>query len=173
MLKQTKQCILTTFSPCLSLSLIPRNSLGIWKKKKKSPCLARGCEPDLNLEIKSAAGPKAGAAVWLRRWLVLLPTRDTAPRGMALAVPPKTAAYQLLWREEEAVGGRRLMQGAGGWSEEAGRREGRGPKPGDINKDEGKGGDCTLPKHECRQRPDQAAHLFTCHWFLFIYKHAR
>lgn len=44
------------------------------------------------------------------------PSSPTPPRGMALAVPPKTAAYQLFWREEAAVGGRRL-QGGAGWRE--------------------------------------------------------
>lgn len=69
------------------------------------------------------------------------PSSPTPPRGMALAVPPKTAAYQLLWREEEAVGGRRLLQGMGdGVREGVGGRK-RTKKTGDINKDEGKGGE--------------------------------
>lgn len=56
------------------------------------------------------------------------PSSPTPPRGMALAVPPKTAAYQLLWREKEAVGGRRLLQGTGDGAREGGWGEGRGPK---------------------------------------------
>lgn len=59
-----------------------------------------------------------------------------------------------------------------------GARKGGGGRKGTKNQEtlikrKEKGENCALTKHECRQRPDQAAHLFTCHWFLLIYKHER
>lgn len=82
---------------------------------------------------------------------------------MALAVPPKPAAYQLLWREGEAVGGRGLQGG-----EDAGRKRVENKKRKRTKKKETliglkeKGGNCTLPSHALRQRSNQAAHLFMC-----------
>lgn len=68
------------------------------------------------------------------------PSSPTPPRGMALAVPPKTAAYQLFWREEAAVGGRRLQGGAGWRERERKKKKEEDQEKGNINKDEGKGG---------------------------------
>lgn len=101
------------------------------------------------------------------------PSSPTPPRGMALAVPPKTAAYQLFWREEAAVGGRRL-QGGAGWRERERKKKKKRTKKKEtlirMKEKGGGGGSCTLPKHARRQRPDQAAHLLiTCHWFLHMY----
>lgn len=78
------------------------------------------------------------------------PQHPPAPPGMALAVPPNPAAYQLLRRGEEAVGGRRL-QGGGERRERERKKKEEDQAKGDINKDEGEGGNCT---QTCAQTKD-------------------
>lgn len=60
--------------------------------------------------------------------------------GMALALPPQPAAYQLLRR------GAGLAAGGGRGPGGEGKKEGKDRGKGGINKDGGKGGSCARPK---------------------------
>lgn len=98
------------------------------------------------------------------------PSSPTPPRGMALAVPPKPAAYQLLWREEEAVGGRRLQGGGDGGRGKGKKKKEEDQEKGDINKDERKGGEL-YSIQTCTQTKAWSSSTLICMPLVSLYVH--